>query len=50
VDCEIRGNGSLGCGEALGDYGAAVDAPGSWWVPEGSGVSENVLERLAEFL
>jgi hypothetical protein len=43
VDCEVRGDGSLGCSEALRDYGAAIDAAGSWGVPEGSGVGEDVL-------
>jgi hypothetical protein len=29
----------------LRDYGAAVDAAGSWGVPEGSGVGEHVLGK-----
>lgn len=33
VDGEVGGHGSLGCGEALGDHGAAVDAAGSGRVP-----------------
>lgn len=36
------GNREVGCGEALGDHGATVDAAGAWRVPEfadGSSVS-----------
>lgn len=43
VDCEMGGNGELGCGEALGYYGAAVDAAGARGVPERARVGEDVL-------
>jgi hypothetical protein len=43
VDGEVCGDGELGGGEALGDYGAAVDAAGSRGVPEGARVGEDVL-------
>lgn len=43
VDCEIARDGSLGCCETLCYHGTTVDAAGSWGVPEGSGISEDVL-------
>lgn len=33
VHAEVLGDGVLGGPETLGDYGAAVDAAGSWRVP-----------------
>lgn len=44
VDGEVRGDGELSGGEALGYHGAAVDAAGAGGVPEGAGVGEDVLE------
>lgn len=43
VNGKVRGDGSLGSGEALRDDGTAVDAAGSWGMPERSGVGEDVL-------
>ena len=43
VHCEVRRDGTLGCGKALCDYGAAVDAACSGGVPERSGVGVEVL-------
>jgi hypothetical protein len=43
VYCEVRGNSTLGSGQTLGDYGAAVDASCSWGVPQRSGVGVEVL-------
>lgn len=33
VHAEVFGDGILGGPETLGDYGASVDATGSWWMP-----------------
>ena len=44
VDREVWRDGELCGGEALGDYGAAVDAAGAGGVPEGPGVGEDVLD------
>ncbi len=45
MDCEVIGDGSLGGGEALGYYGAAVYPPRSWRMPERSGIGEDILEE-----
>lgn len=43
VHGEVRWDGALRGGEALGDDGAAVDAARAGRVPEGTGVGEDVL-------
>lgn len=48
VNGKVRGDGSLGGGEALRDDGTAVDAAGSWGMPERSGVGEDVLGGVRE--
>ena len=45
MDCEVAGDSALGCCETLGDDGAAVDSAGSWGVPEGPGVGEDILGK-----
>lgn len=45
MHCKVWGNGALRGGEALRDYGAAVDAACPWRVPERPGIGEDVLEE-----
>lgn len=49
VDGEVGGDGSHGCGEGLSYRGAAVDAAGSWGMPEGTGIGEDILERVVSY-
>lgn len=50
MDCEVAGDGPLGSCETLCDYGTAVNAAGSWGMPEGSCVGEDVLIDLSPVL
>lgn len=45
VHSEVRGHRPLASGEAVRDDRAAVDAAGSWGMPEGPSVREGVLRR-----